>query len=100
MALRNARRGLTRKVSLSRLLTEHCGERYNHHLRPVSVREILEWADRYKRRFGKWPTRDSGALPGERNLTWSSLDYALKHGKRGLPGGITLPQLLDEHRRE
>ena len=99
MALRHRRRGLKRTTSLSRLLTERRGERYNPNLGRVTIDQILEWADRHHRRTGKWPTRSSGPVQGARHLRWNSIDYALRRGRRGLPGGTTLAQLLDEHRR-
>ena len=34
-----------------------------------------------------------GAAPEE---TWNIIDYALKHGRRGLPGGSSLARLLGE----
>ena len=35
-------------------------------------------------------------MPGE---SWPILDDSLRDGRRGLPGGTTLAQLLAEHRR-
>ncbi len=99
MALRHGRRGLTRKTSLSRLLSEHCGARYNPALGELTVAEILEHADRHRRRTGDWPNYRSGAVYGRPDLKWSTIEYALKTGRRGLPGGSTLAILLDRHRR-
>ncbi len=99
MALRHARRGLTRKTSLSRLLTEHFADRYNPALRRLDVAQILKWADRYHRHTGRWPTHRSGPVPGAPHVKWSTIEYALKHGKRGLSRGTTLARLLDAHRR-
>ena len=62
-------------------------------------REILEWARRYHRSTGRWPTHRSGPVHGTRELKWSSIEYALRLGGRGLPGGTTLARLLDKHIR-
>ncbi len=99
MALRHTRRGLTRTTSLSRLLTEHARERYNPRLGPISISQIVEWARRHHRSTGRWPTHRTGPVRGMPRLKWSSIDYALRLGGRGLPGGTTLARLLDEHVR-
>lgn len=99
MALRHTRRGLKRRTSLSRLLTAHLCERYNPSVGRITISQILEWADRHHRRTGRQPTHRSGAVHGTRHLKWSAIEYALKRGRRGLPRGTTLAQLLDKHRR-
>jgi hypothetical protein len=65
------------------------------HLR---VREILSWADAYFAHWDRWPTRESGPVSGQIDITWCEIDVALKNGNRGLPGGSSLPQLLAEQR--
>jgi hypothetical protein len=95
-ALSAGTRGLPGKSSLARLLAERRGRRSRIALPPYSEAEIAEWARDHFRRFGRWPTRDSGpivAAPGE---TWTAVAVALSHGNRGLPGGSTLPRLLAE----
>ncbi len=62
MALRHARRGLTHKISLSRLLAEHYGKRYRATLGTITFKQILEWARRHHRRTGTWPTHHSGPV--------------------------------------
>lgn len=99
MALRHTRRGLTRTTSLSRLLTEYARERYNPRLGPISIGQIVEWARRHYRSTGRWPTHRTGPVRGTPRLKWSSIDYALRLGGRGLPGGTTLARLLDTHAR-
>ena len=64
----------------------------------LSIDQILAWADAHYAAAGKWPCNRSGAVrdaPGEH---WVSLDVALRDGRRGLPGGSSLVDLLDEHR--
>ncbi len=100
MALRFGRRGLPPGDSLSRLLTRELGDRYNPTLRELSTDEILGWADAFRRRHGRWPSRKSGQVnAGPNGLTWGAIDSRLHHGGRGLPGGTTLARLLDECRR-
>jgi hypothetical protein len=99
MALRNARRGITRKISLSQLLRRERGKYYYPKPEPLTARQVLAWADVHFRRTGRWPTRKSGPVYGAPGEKWSSIDLALTHGTRGLPGGQTLAQFLDQHRR-
>lgn len=63
----------------------------------LSVRQVLEWADNYYSRWGRWPNRDSGRIPGT-DETWSAVDGALFQGHRGLPRGGSLIKVLAEYR--
>src|SRR5690242_11849913 len=67
---------------------------------PLTVEQILTWADAYRSRTGHWPTTLSGAIPesGEDNETWHTVNEALQEGKRGLPSGSTLARLLAQKR--
>jgi hypothetical protein len=65
---------------------------------PVSVEEVLRWADEYRRRAGCWPTNKSGRITSGPGLTWNAVDQALAKGYRGLPGGASLATLLAERR--
>ena len=94
-ALSKGLRGLPGGSSLSQLLAERRGYRG-----PLTVERILAWADAHHAATGRWPTAwSSGPVRGEPSETWPSLDDALRGGRRGLPGGTTLAQLLAEHRR-
>jgi pyrroloquinoline quinone (PQQ) biosynthesis protein C len=67
---------------------------------PLSVEQILAWADEHQARTGQWPTTESGAVacvPGEH---WRAIHEALRHGWRGLPGGDSLQLLLTRHHRK
>ncbi len=65
--------------------------------KPLTVEQILAWADDYVARWKKWPgRRQPGPAPQE---TWAGIDQALRNGSRGLPGGSTLRRLLAEHGR-
>lgn len=64
---------------------------------PLSVPQILEWADAHYQRTSKWPSRTSGPVL-ESLDTWGAINSALNHGGRGLSGHSSLPQLLAKHR--
>jgi hypothetical protein len=94
-ALRLGYRGLPGGSSLARLLAERRGYRG-----PLTVERILAWADAHHAATGRWPTSwSSGPVQGAPGETWPTLDEALRIGRRGLPGGTTLAQVLAEHRR-
>ena len=61
---------------------------------PLTVRQILEWADAFHADTGQWPKRHSGSVSRGANDTWLAVSQALGEGLRGLPGGSSLAQLL------
>jgi hypothetical protein len=66
---------------------------------PLSIAEILCWADDHHRRTGEWPGIYSGFVAdGPLGENWRKIDNALRYGLRGLPGKCSLAQLLAEHR--
>lgn len=96
-ALRSGSRGLHRS-SLATLLARHRGVTRHRRDRPLTIKQILAWADEHYSRTRYWPKRRSGpvhAVPGE---SWQRIDKSLGNGRRGLPGGQTLAKLLAEHR--
>ncbi len=64
----------------------------------LSVRQILAWADDFHERASKWPVQKSGPIAGSLGEKWVNIDKALRYGRRGLPGGSSLAQLLAERR--
>jgi hypothetical protein len=64
----------------------------------LTVQQILAWADAHWRRTGSWPKSRSGPVKGAPGETWWGIDMALIEGRRGLPGGDTLPRLLARER--
>jgi hypothetical protein len=38
------------------------------------IRDILRWADAYFAHWGSWPSRDSGPVSGQIDLTWCGID--------------------------
>jgi hypothetical protein len=98
-ALRLGLRGLAGGSSLAHFLAEHRGKHYLGRRPPLTVDDILAWADAHYRRRGRWPqARLFGVIAGSLGERWSNLDMALRKGFRGLPGGTTLARLLAEHR--
>jgi hypothetical protein len=96
-ALGAGARSLPRDSSLAKLLAEHRNVRNVHDLSPLAIGQILAWADAYKLATGKWPNRKAGVVTGT-DETWAGIYGAVRQGQRGLPGGLSLPRLLAEHR--
>jgi hypothetical protein len=67
--------------------------------RRLTERQILAWADAHFRRLGQWPRCHSGPMLTVPDQTWRAVDEALRQGRRGLPGGSSLAQLLAQRRR-
>jgi hypothetical protein len=97
MAMRNGRRGLSQRLSLSQLLTLERAELYDPYRVPLSIRQVLAWAQAHHRRTGRWPTRKSGTVHDAPGSTWGAINAALERGGRGLPGGSSLSRLLRDH---
>ncbi|MCW8138439.1 MAG: hypothetical protein KIT58_05985, partial [Planctomycetota bacterium] len=66
--------------------------------RPLTVETILAWADAERKESGKWPHAVAGPVRGVPGENWNSIDRALRLGFRGLPGGTSIAQLLEQHR--
>jgi hypothetical protein len=97
-ALQNGHRGLPGGSSLPRLLFTHRGARHRNFLPPLTVNQVLAWADAHHRRTGTWPLDTSGRIPEAPGETWRAVEKALRRGRRGLPGGSTLARFLEHHR--
>jgi hypothetical protein len=98
-ALRQGLRGLHRGQSLARLLAKHRGKRNRKALPKFTIAQILTWADSYLARKGTWPHSSDGLIEETNGETWWSVDMALRHGQRGMPGGSSLARLLAGKRR-
>ena len=96
-ALYSGNRSLPGGSSLAKLLAEHRSIRNKQDLPPLTIEQILTWADAHNKANGNWPTRSSGRVIGTEE-TWANIDGSLQSGVRGLPGGSSLPKLLAEHR--
>jgi hypothetical protein len=98
MALREGHRGFPGGSSLAQLLAKRRGVPNRMALPALTVEQILSWADAHHRRTGTWPKRGSGPIADAPGETWAAVDAALSLGNRGLPGGSSLAQLLQERR--
>jgi hypothetical protein len=97
VALREGGRGLPGGDTLARLLARRRGARTVWTAPPLTVPQVLAWADEHRRRTGRWPTKESGPVEGVAGETWSAVATALRKGGRGLPGGDTSGRLLARH---
>ena len=99
IALSKGLRSLPGGSSLAKLLAGHRSVRNMSDLSPLTIEEILAWADEHFERTGKWPKSESSgtvtAAPGE---TWKGVQMALVKGRRGLQGGSSLARLFAKHR--
>ncbi len=100
LSLLYGRRGLTAGSSLARLLAEHRGARNPKALPPLTLVQILAWADAHHATHGQWPSGRSGQVPEAPGEDWKNIDMALRKGFRGLPGGTSLARLLTQRRPE
>jgi hypothetical protein len=64
----------------------------------LSVEQILQWADAFHERTGRWPDVTSGRVWEPPDEKWSNIDQSLRMGHRGLRRGQTLAQVLAKHR--
>jgi superfamily II DNA or RNA helicase len=96
-ALALGRRGLVGSSSLAKLLAEKRGVRHYHLRAPLTVAQILKWADQHHQKYGSWPKADATKIASTED-TWSTVNHALKKGRRGLRGGESLADLLHRKR--
>jgi len=96
-ALRSGSRGLSGRSSLAGLLEQNRGVRTTRNRSPLTIAQILAWANAYRAKKGHWPSWSSGPVDG---TTWSAINAALMSGGRGLPGGSSLAKLLQEQKPE
>ncbi len=94
-ALRDGRRGLPGRSSLPSLRAEHRSVRNITHPPPLTIEQILVWADEHRAATGGWPKQTSGKVTGT-DEKWNNIDRALRDGRRRLPGGSSLAKLLDQ----
>jgi|GEM_PF-383513 len=97
-ALQKGLRGLPGSSSLAQLLQKHRDVRNTGDLPPLTVKQILKWADEHKKSTGMWPRSDSGPVKAAKGETWTGINLALTRGTRGLSGRSSLAKLLAIHR--
>jgi hypothetical protein len=66
------------------------------HKPPLFVDQILAWAKAHHERTGRWPHARSGPIEENPGENWQKIGHSLRFGLRGLPGGSSLPALLEE----
>jgi hypothetical protein len=87
-------RGLPGGSSLAKVFSEYRGRRYRKCPLPLTLVEILTWAQAHQQRTGGWPTQDSGPVTEVDGETWWAIDHGLKCVTRGLPVRTTLHRLI------
>lgn len=93
-ALKHGQRGMSKGLTIGKLLAMHRGVRNRQSIPKLTVRQILRWADAFFSKHGTWPSATSGAIDGAPGESWQAINVAIKSGGRGLPGGSTLAKLL------
>src|SRR5262245_53641724 len=84
-ALRHGGRGLPGGDSIARLLARRRGVRNRGALPHLTRGLIRAWAERHRRRTGRWPTADSGRVAGAPGETWGAVDSTLRQSAAGYP---------------
>ncbi len=97
-SLRQGFRGLPGDSSLAKLLYVERGVISQSFQQELTVTRILTWARAHHHRTGKWPANNAGPIAGEAGENWQKMDSALRHGRRGLPGGSSLSKVLSASR--
>lgn len=95
-ALKRGFRGLPGGYSLAKLLADWRGARHPRRLPRLTKKQIVLWAQAFHRRTRKWPRLESGEIPKSGGETWATVAGALMRGKRGLRGGLSLTQFLEQ----
>jgi hypothetical protein len=80
--------------SLARVRAERRAGRRRRSRPELTGPQILDWARTYRARTGRRPTSASGPVDEAPGETWRKIDYALRIGRRGLPGRSCLKVLL------
>jgi hypothetical protein len=93
-ALREGLCGLKGGSSLAQLLAEKGRKRNKAALPRFTEQQIFAWAELHRQRTGRWPTPKSGLVVDAPGETWKAVAMALLQGKRGLPGGDSIPQFI------
>jgi hypothetical protein len=96
--LASGTRGLAGGSSLATLLRQRHGVTGHRGKPKLTEKQILAWADQFKKNHNRWPTVEAGRIPGT-DETWRAVMIALHKGGRGLSGGTSLPRLLAKHRQ-
>jgi len=94
-ALTRGGRGLPGGSSISRLLLDRRAIRHRSYPPDLTIPQILAWAKAFLARTGQWPNRTSGPILEAKGESWRKIERALRAGRRGLKGGLSLCRLRD-----
>ena len=94
VALHLGARGLPGGSSLAQLLAAKRGVPNPAKRPPLTIGQILTWADRHREQTGRWPRVTDGPVLDVEGETWVALGGALVIGGRGLPGGSSLARFV------
>ncbi len=97
-ALCEGHRGLPGGRTLAGLLNRRRSDAADSERSPLTIEQVLAWADAHHERTGAWPHSRSGPIRGAHGETWRTVDSALRRNRRGLAGGWTLVRLLAARR--
>jgi hypothetical protein len=97
-SLRLGLRGLRGDDSLAQLLSRRFNIRSRTTAPPLTIAQVLSWAMDHQIRTGRLPDAYSGPVRAVLGETWQKIDDCLRRGRRGLPRGGSLAQLLAQHR--
>ena len=97
-ALSRGSRSLPGGLTLAKLLARERGVRHIRDLPDLTEEQILNLAVDYHDRTGKWPSKNDGEVNDGCGDTWRHINYVLRKGRRGLPGGSSLAKLLNNVR--
>ena len=99
-ALSRGTRGLPGGSSLARLLLKYRGVRRHARHPPLSFDQILQWADGYRKRTGRWPKADIGSDTRiKRRNVVSSAERAVRGEARSAAGLVAGKALGEASRR-
>jgi hypothetical protein len=96
-AMQSGSRGLRRRSSLVKLLSQKRPDLYRRRGIPLKRSEILDWITAHHELTGALPTPQSGPVRDQPGETWAAIDASLRSASRGLRGRETLQELLDRH---
>jgi hypothetical protein len=96
--LRLGLRSLPGGTSLCKLITSNRVVVRDLRRKKISSEQILQWADAWFQRTGKWPIVESGVVSETSSETWSGINQTLKRGIDGVEPGSSLNKFLNEMR--
>ena len=98
-AFNKGSRGLIGQSSLAEFIKENFGIKNHNYPPPISLYYLDVWIKKYMNLHGRKPIVQSGIVEfvdGQyKGITWAAINSALQKGRRGLPGGISLPQYIE-----